>query len=171
MLRPLPADGQRPAHGQPRRQGVSDYFGKDRVTELVEPLPVSEDFGSFGTEWGVPSLFWYVGGTDPELYRRAEKSGRIAEDVPTNHSSKFAPVLHPTLETGIQTLTTASLSYLGARLRDPAGTAARERPRTSPARRRCQSADEALLGDGLDVLALCVANLVEPGTVHVDLHV
>ncbi len=90
-----------------------DYFGKDRVTELVEPLPVSEDFGSFGTEWGVPSLFWYVGGTDPELYRRAEKSGRIAEDVPTNHSSKFAPVLHPTLETGIQTLTTASLSYLG----------------------------------------------------------
>jgi amidohydrolase len=90
-----------------------DYFGKDRVTELVEPLPVSEDFGSFGTEWGVPYLFWYVGGTDPELYRRAEKSGRIAEDVPTNHSSKFAPVLHPTLETGIQTLTTASLSYLG----------------------------------------------------------
>ncbi|MGO9957467.1 MAG: hypothetical protein ACLP50_16105 [Solirubrobacteraceae bacterium] len=90
-----------------------DYFGKDRVTELVDPLPVSEDFGSFGTEWGVPSLFWYVGGTEAELYRQAEKSGRVAEDVPTNHSSKFAPVLHPTLETGIQTLTTASLSYLG----------------------------------------------------------
>jgi hypothetical protein len=33
--------------------------------------------------------------------------------VPTNHSSKFAPVLHPTLETGIQTLAVASLSYLG----------------------------------------------------------
>jgi hippurate hydrolase len=94
------------------------YFGKDRVTELVEPLPVSEDFGSFGTEWSVPSLFWYVGGTDPELYRRAEKSGRIAQDVPTNHSSKFAPVLHPTLETGIQTLTTASLSYLGCQVAD-----------------------------------------------------
>jgi hippurate hydrolase len=94
-------------------EAFRDYFGADRVTELVDPLPVSEDFGSFGTEWEVPSLFWYVGGTDPELYRRAEKSGRIAEDVPTNHSSKFAPVLHPTLETGIQTLTTASLSYLG----------------------------------------------------------
>lgn len=94
-------------------EAFRDYFGADRVTELVDPLPVSEDFGSFGTEWDVPSLFWYVGGTDPELYRRAEKSGRIAEDVPTNHSSKFAPVVHPTLETGIQTLTTASLSYLG----------------------------------------------------------
>ena len=90
-----------------------DYFGKARVTELVDPLPVSEDFGSFGMESNVPSLFWYVGGTDPGLYRRAEKAGRVAQDVPTNHSSKFAPVIHPTLETGIQTLTTASLSYLG----------------------------------------------------------
>jgi len=47
------------------------------------------------------------------VYARAAKAGRIAEDVPTNHSSKFAPVLHPTLETGIQTLTAASLAYLG----------------------------------------------------------
>jgi metal-dependent amidase/aminoacylase/carboxypeptidase family protein len=55
----------------------------------------------------------YVGGTDPGVYHRAAQAGRIAQDVPTNHSSKFAPVLHPTLETGIQTLATASLSYLG----------------------------------------------------------
>ncbi len=51
---------------------------------------------------------------DPDLYRRAEEAGRVAEDVPTNHSSKFAPVMHPTLEVGIQTLVTATLSYLGA---------------------------------------------------------
>jgi amidohydrolase len=87
-------------------------FGADRVEQLQDPLSVSEDFGSFGSEWGVPSVFWYVGGTDPAAYRRAEKAGRVAEDIPTNHSSKFAPVVHPTLETGIQTLTTASLSYL-----------------------------------------------------------
>jgi amidohydrolase len=89
------------------------YFGDDRVSQLSDPLPVSEDFGLFGHEWKVPSLFWYVGGTDPDLYHRAAKAGRIAQDIPTNHSSKFAPVLHPTLETGIQTLTTASLSYFG----------------------------------------------------------
>jgi amidohydrolase len=91
----------------------SAHFGAEHVTELTDPLPVSEDFGLFGSESGVPSLFWYVGGTDPELYERAEKAGRIAEDVPTNHSSKFAPVMHPTLETGIETLVVASLSYLG----------------------------------------------------------
>jgi metal-dependent amidase/aminoacylase/carboxypeptidase family protein len=89
------------------------YFGADRVTHLTDPLPVSEDFGPFGQEWKVPSLFWYVGGTDPGVYNRAAQAGRIAQDVPTNHSSKFAPVLHPTLETGIQTLATATLSYLG----------------------------------------------------------
>jgi hippurate hydrolase len=90
-----------------------EYFGAGMVHELEDPLSVSEDFGSFGSEWGVPSIFWYVGGTDPDLYRRAEQAGRVAEDVPTNHSSKFAPVMHPTLEVGIQTLVTATLSYLG----------------------------------------------------------
>ena len=89
------------------------YFGAEHLEQLEDPLSVSEDFGSFGSEWGVPSVFWYVGGTDPDLYRRAEEAGRIAEDVPTNHSSKFAPVMHPTLEAGIETLVTASLSYLG----------------------------------------------------------
>jgi amidohydrolase len=90
-----------------------EYFGAGMVHELEDPLSVSEDFGSFGSEWGVPSIFWYVGGTDPDLYRRAEQAGRVAEDVPTNHSSKFAPVMHPTLEVGIQTLVTATLGYLG----------------------------------------------------------
>jgi amidohydrolase len=33
-------------------------FGADRVSELHGPLPVSEDFGSFGREWSVPSVFW-----------------------------------------------------------------------------------------------------------------
>ena len=89
------------------------YFGAERVHELTNPLPVSEDFGLLGSESGVPSLFWYVGGTDPDLYQHAEKAGRLAQDVPTNHSSRFAPVLHPTLETGIQALTVASLSHLG----------------------------------------------------------
>jgi amidohydrolase len=89
------------------------YFGPDRVTTLVDPLPVSEDFGLFGKEWKVPSLFWYVGGTDPDLYQRSALAGRVSQDVPTNHSSKFAPVLHPTLETGVRTLAAATLSYLG----------------------------------------------------------
>jgi hippurate hydrolase len=89
-------------------------FGDDRVHQLAAPVSASEDFGSFGTEWGVPSVFWYVGGTDAELYRRAAEAGRVAQDVPTNHNAKFAPVIHPTLETGVQAMTTAALDALQA---------------------------------------------------------
>jgi hippurate hydrolase len=90
-------------------------FGDDRVHELASPVSASEDFGSFGTEWGVPSVFWYVGGTDRDAYRKAEQAGRVAQDIPTNHNPKFAPVIHPTLETGVQAITTAALDALGAR--------------------------------------------------------
>jgi amidohydrolase len=88
------------------------YFGRDRVQELAAPVSASEDFGSFGSEWGVPSVFWYVGGTDPDTYRKAQQAGRIADDIPTNHNPRFAPVIHPTLETGVQAITAAALSYL-----------------------------------------------------------
>jgi hippurate hydrolase len=89
-------------------------FGDDRVHELAAPVSASEDFGSFGTEWGVPSVFWYVGGTDAELYRKAQAAGRVAQDIPTNHNPAFAPVIHPTLEAGVQAMTAAALGALAA---------------------------------------------------------
>lgn len=87
-------------------------FGEDRVHELAAPVSASEDFGSFGSEWGVPSVFWYVGGTDPDAYREAERTGRVAQDIPTNHNAKFAPVIHPTLETGVRAMTAVALDAL-----------------------------------------------------------
>lgn len=86
------------------------YFPADRVND-TKPTTASEDFGSFGTEWQVPSVFWFVGGTDPAAYEKAKKSGTIAE-IPTNHNPRFAPVLHPTLETGLATLVVASQAWL-----------------------------------------------------------
>lgn len=92
---------------------LRQHFGDDRVVELAAPVSASEDFGSFGTEWGVPSVFWYVGGIDPDSYRRAEQAGRVADDIPTNHNPRFAPVLHPTIETGIEAIVVAALDHLG----------------------------------------------------------
>jgi amidohydrolase len=91
---------------------LRDHFGDERVRELAMPYSASEDFGSFGTAWGVPSVFWYVGGTDRDLYARAREAGRIAKDIPTNHNPRFAPVIQPTLETGIEAMTTAALDAL-----------------------------------------------------------
>jgi hippurate hydrolase len=88
------------------------YFPAERV-QATEPTTASEDFGSFGAQWGTPSVFWFVGGTDPEVYAKAKKEGRISE-LPTNHNPRFAPVIHPTLETGVEALVVAALSWSSA---------------------------------------------------------
>ena len=88
------------------------HFGSDRVRE-TGPAPASEDFGSFGVEWHVPSVFWFVGGTDPETYAKAKAANKLNE-LPVNHSPKFAPVLHPTLQTGVETLVVAARAWLAA---------------------------------------------------------
>ena len=88
------------------------YFPAGRVEE-TGPTTASEDFGSFGVEWGAPSVFWFVGGTDPDMYARAKKEGKVGE-IPTNHNPRFAPVIHPTLETGVETLVVAAQAWLSA---------------------------------------------------------
>ena len=88
------------------------YFSPDRVKH-TGPAPASEDFGCFGTAWKVPSVFWFVGGDDPGIYAKAKAAGKLNE-LPVNHSPKFAPVLHPTLETGIEALVVGALAWLAA---------------------------------------------------------
>ncbi|ODT74275.1 MAG: amidohydrolase [Pelagibacterium sp. SCN 64-44] len=86
------------------------YFSPERVKH-TGPAPASEDFGCFGTAWQVPSVFWFVGGTDPDEYARAKAAGKLNE-LPVNHSPKFVPVLHPTLETGVEALVVGALAWL-----------------------------------------------------------
>src|SRR3954453_21292825 len=88
------------------------HFPADRVQE-TKPTTASEDFGSFGSEWGAPSVFWFVGGIDSDMYAKAKKEGRIGE-IPTNHNPRFAPVIHPTLETGVEALVVAAQAWLSA---------------------------------------------------------
>jgi hippurate hydrolase len=88
------------------------HFPAERVEE-TQPTTASEDFGSFGTGWHVPSVFWFVGGNDPDEYAKAKMTGKIA-DIPTNHNPRFAPVIHPTLEAGVEALGVASQAWLKA---------------------------------------------------------
>ncbi|HET8899913.1 MAG TPA: M20 family metallopeptidase [Rhodanobacteraceae bacterium] len=88
------------------------HFGAERIHQ-TGPTSASEDFGSFGAEWGVPSVFWFVGGTDPKTYAQAKAENRLNE-IPTNHNPRFLPVLHPTLETGVETLMVAARAWLSA---------------------------------------------------------
>jgi metal-dependent amidase/aminoacylase/carboxypeptidase family protein len=86
------------------------YFPASQVVQ-TGPAAASEDFGSFGTEWHVPSVFWFVGGTDQEQYAKALSAGRINK-LPVNHSPLFAPVIYPTLKTGVETLVVATGAWM-----------------------------------------------------------
>jgi amidohydrolase len=88
------------------------HFSAERV-RVTGSAPASEDFGSFGTEWHVPSVFWFVGGTDPDRYAQAKAAGRLNE-LPVNHSPLFAPVIHPTLETGVEALVVSARAWLAS---------------------------------------------------------
>jgi hippurate hydrolase len=88
----------------------ADFFG-DRAAP-GGPQSASEDFSDIPTALGVPYTYWLVGGIDADVYAAAEKAGRIAQDIPVNHSAHFAPVLQPTLDTGTQALVVAALAWL-----------------------------------------------------------
>ncbi|HWK67666.1 MAG TPA: M20 family metallopeptidase [Rhizobiaceae bacterium] len=92
-------------------EAFRDYFSPERVKH-TGPAPASEDFGCFGTAWQVPSVFWFVGGNDPKTYSKARAEGKL-NDLPVNHSPKFAPILHPTLETGVEAMVVGALAWLG----------------------------------------------------------
>ena len=86
----------------------------------------SEDVGLLATAAGVPCVYWFLGGSDPALFTGVttiEEARDIVDGLPSNHSPFFAPVVEPTLRTGITALTTAARTYLATRRRTPAGRA------------------------------------------------
>lgn len=87
------------------------HFSTERVSH-TGPAPASEDFGCFGTAWQAPSVYWFVGGTDPQTWASAKAEGRLNQ-LPVNHSPAFAPVLHPTLATGTEAMVVGALAWLG----------------------------------------------------------
>jgi hippurate hydrolase len=88
-----------------------DGFFGDRATTLPRQA-ASEDFSDIPAALGVPYTYWGIGGTDPAMYAAADKAGRVAQDIPVNHSAAFAPVIQPTLDTGTQAIIVAALAWL-----------------------------------------------------------
>ncbi|WP_406407471.1 M20 family metallopeptidase [Streptomyces halstedii] len=93
-------------------EAFAAYFGD--AAHTIDPQTASEDMSEIPRAFGAPFTYWGIGGTDPGLYAAAEEKGTLAQDVPVNHSSAFAPVVQPTLDTGVSALTVAALAWLGA---------------------------------------------------------
>ena len=90
-----------------------DFHNPDQA-----PLGGSEDFSILATEApnkeggkGVPYSYWSFGGIDPERYKELSDSDRT-DQIPINHSAYFAPVIQPTLTTGVDALVVAALTFL-----------------------------------------------------------
>ncbi|GAA3833532.1 hypothetical protein GCM10022206_84750 [Streptomyces chiangmaiensis] len=88
------------------------HFGE--AARTADPLTPSDDFTEIPHALGVPSTFWVIGGTDPAAYAAAERAGTLVQDIPVNHSPRFAPVLQPTLDTGVRALVVAALAWLAS---------------------------------------------------------
>jgi hippurate hydrolase len=85
-------------------------LGADRVVP-TGPTAASEDFSIIPRAWDIPSVYWIVGGVDPQKYSDAKEAGRL-NDLPSNHSPEFAPVINPTLQVGIEAMLVAAGAWL-----------------------------------------------------------
>ncbi|TDO55226.1 hippurate hydrolase [Kribbella sp. VKM Ac-2571] len=97
------------------RLAFEDEFG---VQSVVDPGPVtgSEDVGVLATAAAAPCVFWLLGGAEPKAFAGATDIAalqRVVQGLPSNHSPLFAPVIEPTLPTGVTALVRAARTWLG----------------------------------------------------------
>ncbi len=85
-----------PQLAQRMRAALASALGSDNVV-TQEPLTASEDFSAFVAQ-GIPGFYLTLGGADPQKYAEARSSG---VNLPSNHSSLFAPDIGPALHTAI----------------------------------------------------------------------
>ncbi|EHK9418029.1 amidohydrolase [Enterococcus faecalis] len=90
-----------PQISQKVKQAFMTNLGEDRVATHYHAMTASEDFSYIPRALGIPYLYWGFGGFVE------------GQEVYANHNPKFAPAIHPTLETGTQAALIAVLTYLG----------------------------------------------------------
>jgi amidohydrolase len=86
-----------PALNQRLATVLEQALGKNNV-ETMKPFTGSEDF-SVLVQQGVPGFYFALGAANPDKWAEAKASGT---NLPSNHSSQYAPDAKPALETGIE---------------------------------------------------------------------
>jgi hippurate hydrolase len=86
-----------------------NVLGADNV-EIVEPTMGGEDFSEYSLpDHSIPAVDFHIGAVDPEKIAQFKKEGK---ELPSLHSSKFAPVPEPTIRVGIIGMTSAVLELM-----------------------------------------------------------
>ena len=82
----------------------------DENVEIVDPTMGGDDFSEYSLpDHSIPAVYFHFGAVDPAKIAEYKKAGK---ELPTLHSSKFAPVPEPTIRTGIIGMTTAVLELM-----------------------------------------------------------
>ena len=90
----------------------------DREHTLMAPRhTASEDFSLLASAIDAPSVFWNFGGVDVEVWEQY-KSGGFSKPIPKSHQADYAPVIQPTLKTGIDAMSLAALTFLKSKAED-----------------------------------------------------
>ncbi len=84
-------------------------LGADNVIH-EQPVMGGEDFAEYGrTSEKVPISMIWLGTIDEQRFNAAKESGAT---LPSLHSSKFWPAIHPTIETGVKVMSAAAMELL-----------------------------------------------------------
>jgi hippurate hydrolase len=86
-----------PALATRLRAPLEAALGKENVV-TTDPIMPSEDYSAF-IKAGVPSLYFSLGGADPQKFAAASSEGST---LPSNHSPFFTPDVDPALKAGIK---------------------------------------------------------------------
>ena len=79
----------------------------DSNVDIVDPTMGGEDFSEYSLpDHSIPAVDFHIGAVDPEKIAQFKKEGK---ELPSLHSSKFAPVPEPTIKVGIVGMTSAVL--------------------------------------------------------------
>ena len=104
-------------------KSFSSWFGENHKSK-PKPHLASEDVSILASSVNRPCCYWFFGGIDAKDWDERENNGTL-DEIAVNHSPYFAPVLQPTLKTGVEALTVAIMTFLGTSryemLNSPAG--------------------------------------------------
>ncbi|MBV9618797.1 MAG: amidohydrolase [Verrucomicrobia bacterium] len=82
----------------------------DANVDIVDPTMGGEDFSEYSlSDHSIPAVDFHIGAVEPEKIAQFKKDGK---ELPTLHSSKFAPVPEPTIRVGIIGMTSAVLDLM-----------------------------------------------------------
>lgn len=91
------------------RAAIESTLGSENVLTR-EPVMGAEDFAEYGlTKEKVPLCMFWLGTQPPEVVAAAKAKGTT---LPSLHSPYFKPIPEPTIETGVQAMTTAVIALM-----------------------------------------------------------